>query len=55
MQPAMTVDPDGDTLCAEHLEKLWFCDCGRYNVAGNGMPCHVCQTEDPAADGGLFC
>ena len=44
-QPAVMIDPDGDLLCQDHADKLWFCDCGRFNVAGNGMLCQVCQEE----------
>jgi hypothetical protein len=47
-QPATTVDPDGAALCEYHLDFLWFCECGRFNVAGNGMLCQVCQAEGPA-------
>lgn len=23
-----------------------FCECGRFNIAGNGMPCATCQAEE---------
>ena len=47
-QPASAVDPDGDMLCEQHLERLWFCECDRFNVAGNGMLCPTCQAAgDP--------
>lgn len=46
--PAVMVDPDGEPLCEAHLEQLWFCECGRFNVAGNGMPCLICQAEEDA-------
>lgn len=46
-QPTV-LDPDGEWLCLAHLEKCWFCECGRFNVAGNGMPCLICQVEEAA-------
>jgi hypothetical protein len=46
--PASAIDPDGDPLCAQHLESLWFCACGRFNPAGNGLDCAPCQSgEEP--------
>jgi hypothetical protein len=49
-EPALAVDPDGDALCSAHMDKLWFCDCGGFNVAGNGMPCEGCQAERDGLD-----
>lgn len=54
-EPAVMVDPDGDALCAEHLDKMWTCpDCGGFNVAGDGMPCTRCQAGETPPDDGLW-
>jgi|KBSSwiStaDraftv2_1062776.scaffolds.fasta_scaffold1090498_2 hypothetical protein len=44
--PVAMVDFDGDALCEDHLEKLWFCAYGRFNVLGNGLCCPTCQAEE---------
>jgi hypothetical protein len=55
LEPAVLVDPDGDALCAAHLEKLWHCpECGWFIVSGDTTLCATCQAEADAFDSDLW-
>jgi hypothetical protein len=55
-EPAAMVDPDGDPLCAAHLEQLWHCpECGWFIASGDATLCAVYQAEADALDSGLLC